>query len=108
MIMNQIKSLRKAKKITQKQLGDVLGVAESTISMYESGNRQPDVDTMRKIADYFNVTIDYLIGGENISSSDKDELDEKIIKIFGSLSEADQAQILDYARYLLMREKQDT
>lgn len=108
MIMNQIKLLRKAKKITQKQLGDVLGVAESTISMYESGNRQPDVDTMRKIADYFNVTIDYLIGGENISSSDKDELDEKIIKIFGSLSEADQAQILDYARYLLMREKQDT
>lgn len=108
MIMNRIKSLRKAKKITQKQLGDVLGVAESTISMYESGNRQPDVDTMRKIADYFNVTIDYLIGGENISSSDKDELDEKIIKIFGSLSEADQAQILDYARYLLMREKQDT
>ena len=106
--MNRIKSLRKAKKITQKQLGDVLGVAESTISMYESGNRQPDVDTMRKIADYFNVTIDYLIGGENISSSDKDELDEKIIKIFGSLSEADQAQILDYARYLLMREKQDT
>lgn len=108
MIMNQIKSLRKAKKITQKQLGDVLGVAESTISMYESGNRQPDVDTMRKIADYFNVTIDYLIGGENISSSDKDELDKKIIKIFDSLSEADQAQVLDYARYLLMREKQDT
>lgn len=106
--MNQIKSLRKAKKITQKQLGDVLGVAESTISMYESGNRQPDVDTMRKIADYFNVTIDYLIGGENISSSDKDELDKKIIKIFDSLSENDQAQVLDYARYLLMREKQDT
>lgn len=108
MIMNRIKSLRKAKKITQKQLGDVLGVAESTISMYESGNRQPDVDTMRKIADYFNVTIDYLIGGENISSSDKDELDKKIIKIFDSLSENDQAQVLDYARYLLMREKQDT
>ena len=48
-----------------KWLGDKIGVAESTISQYETGKRQPDHETMCKIADVFNVSVDYLLGRTN-------------------------------------------
>ena len=60
--MKRIRDLRKRKKLTMKQLGQVIGVAESTISLYESGKRQPDNDTLQKFADYFDVSVDYLLG----------------------------------------------
>ena len=58
---NRIRALRKAKGITMKQLGAVLGLAESTISQYETGKRDPDFDTISKIADYFGVSLEYLL-----------------------------------------------
>lgn len=67
--MERIKELRKEKKITMKQLGDIIGVAESTISLYENGKRQPDNDILLKLAEYFNVSVDYLLG-YNIESKE--------------------------------------
>ena len=48
-----------------KQLGNEIGVAESTISQYESGKREPDYATLIRLADYFNVSVDFLLGREN-------------------------------------------
>ena len=48
-----------------KQLGKVIGVAESTISLYETGKREPDYKTLANIASYFSVSIDYLLGRES-------------------------------------------
>ncbi len=61
-----LKCLRNKKDLTQEQLAKILGIAKSTISMYESGNRTPDFETVELIADYFNVSIDYLIGRKNL------------------------------------------
>ena len=52
---SRIKYLRKLDNLTQQQLADALGVAKSTISMYETGQREPDFETLEAIADYFNV-----------------------------------------------------
>ncbi len=60
--------LRKNKKITMKQLGKDIGVSESTISLYETGQRDPDNATVIKLADYFGVTVDYLLGRSGASS----------------------------------------
>ena len=57
-----LRKLRKEKKMTMKQLGNAIGVAESTISLYETGKRQPDYDTLKKLSDLFQVPIDYLLG----------------------------------------------
>ncbi len=104
-----LKNIRENLGLKQKYVAESIGVTPTTLSRYETGERTPDLEILKKLSKLYNVSVDMLIGNEyEISSSDKDELDEKIIKIFGSLSEADQAQILDYARYLLMREKQDT
>lgn len=68
--MEKLRELRKLKNITMKELGQKINVAESTISLYESGKREPDYQTLKKLADFFNVSIDYLIGrNENENSN---------------------------------------
>ena len=59
---NRIRFFRKEKKMTMKQLGECLGVAESTISQYETGKRQPDNETLIRLAEFFGVTVDNLLG----------------------------------------------
>ena len=53
----RLKYLRNQDKVTQQQLATALGVGKSTISMYESGQREPDFETLEKLADYFNVNM---------------------------------------------------
>lgn len=63
--MNNLRTLRKQHGLSMKALGEALGLAESTISLYEAGKRQPDNDTLVKIANFFGVTTDYLLGVSN-------------------------------------------
>lgn len=59
-----LRKLRKDDNLTQTQLANALGLAFSTISMYERGIREPDFETLEAIADYFNVSMDCLHGKE--------------------------------------------
>lgn len=61
-MMIRLRELRLQRHITMKQLGSVLGLAESTISLYETGKRQPDLDTLVRFANYFDVSVDYILG----------------------------------------------
>lgn len=54
--------LRKEKGLTQQQLGDIVGVGKVTISRYERHGREADYATLLKLARYFDVSIDYLLG----------------------------------------------
>ena len=56
-----LKSLRLEKQISQRKLGEDLGVVNQTISFWESGSREPDLDMLLKISKYFDVSVDYLI-----------------------------------------------
>lgn len=58
----KLRRIRKNRDITMKELGKRLGVAESTISGYENETRSPDIEMLQKIADYFGVSVDYLLG----------------------------------------------
>ena len=58
----RLKELRKKKGISQLKLATDLNTTQNTISRYETGEREPGIDELIKIADYFNVSVDYLIG----------------------------------------------
>lgn len=62
MIKLRIKELRKAKNITQIKLAMDLNTTQNTISRYETGEREPGIAELIRIADYFRVSVDYLIG----------------------------------------------
>ena len=57
----RLKELRKKKKISQLKLAMDLGMNQNSISRYENETRQADYDTLIKLADYFGVSIDYLL-----------------------------------------------
>ena len=59
---NRIKELRQKNNLTLKELGQKVGLATNTISRYETGKREPKLETWQKLADYFNVSVTYLQG----------------------------------------------
>jgi HTH-type transcriptional regulator, competence development regulator len=85
MLKNKLIELRKAKKLRQEDIAKILGIARTTYAMYEQGNREPDFDTLNKLADYFEVTIDYLLGRKEKVKTKEDSLEEvnKLVKKYG-------------------------
>ena len=61
-----LKQLRLEKGLSQRMLGEDLGVVNQTVSFWEIGTNEPDYDMLIKIAEYFNVTVGYLLGVEEI------------------------------------------
>ena len=62
-----------------KQLGEVVDLAESTISQYETGKRQPDNETLLRLGEFFGVTVGYLLGVEEVKTPILNEKDERDI-----------------------------
>jgi transcriptional regulator with XRE-family HTH domain len=62
MIGPNLTRLRKKAKLTQEELANKIGVHRGTYANYEAGKREPDLKTLRKIADLHEVSVDYLIG----------------------------------------------
>ena len=62
MIKERLKELRKERGLNQRELALYLKLSPSTIAMYETGQRIPDADTLEKLADYFNVSVDFILG----------------------------------------------
>lgn len=62
MFANRLKSLRQSKEMNQVQLASKLGVKKQSVSNWENDNIMPSVDMLEKIADFFSVSTDYLLG----------------------------------------------
>lgn len=92
----KLKELRQLKGISQQQLADVITVSQQSINKYENHGVEPDISTLIKIAGYFNVSLDYLLGRTEIKEmAEKTKLSE--------LSE-DEANLIK--AYRLLNEKQ--
>lgn len=61
----RLKELRTSKGLTMEQLGKEIQSTRGTIGNFENGNKKPSLDMLIKLADYFNVSIDYLVGRTN-------------------------------------------
>lgn len=67
----RLKELRKNKKISQVKLAIDLGLNQNTVSRYENGSREADYKTLIALADYFDVSIDYLLNRTNNPKTNK-------------------------------------
>ena len=59
---DRLKELRKSKDLSQADFAKQIGLSKSSINMYERGEREPGINTLEAMADYFNVDMDYLLG----------------------------------------------
>ncbi len=72
MFGRKLKSLRERKGLAQGTVAGKLNLTQATYSRYESGVHQPDYDMLKKMANFFNVSIDYLLGNEkNLSNTEE-------------------------------------
>ena len=92
--MNNLKILRKRKGVSQQDIADYLGIVRSAYGFYETGKRDPSTDILQKLSDYFEVSIDTILGREELTEPfgrqivEKPELvfeDEVMLPIVGSL-----------------------
>lgn len=79
----RLKGLRKHHDLTQKNLATKLGIGQTTIANYENDSRFPNHDILNQFANFFNVSIDYLVGRNNAINLDKPtDIKDRIIKDF--------------------------
>ena len=83
---NRITELRESKKMTQQELAKKLNISRASLSHYEKNRREPDYETLQKIADYFQVSIDYMFGR---TANSKEILDEQVRDFVDSLELSD-------------------
>ena len=114
-----ISELREDKKLTQKELAELIGVARNTISKYEVNEFLPDSANLIALSKFFDVSVDYLLGLSRSSISTRFidneyiKLDNNslfvgnIIKDMLKLSKESKYSLVDYMRYLLDRENKE-
>ena len=61
-LSERLKTLRNSSPVTQKHLAEILGVTERSYQRFEAGTSCPSIKTLIALADYFNVSLDYLVG----------------------------------------------
>lgn len=64
----RLRQLRTARDLSQMEFAKQIGISKSSVNMYERGEREPGLETLEQIADYFNVDMDYLLGKADIVS----------------------------------------
>jgi transcriptional regulator with XRE-family HTH domain len=116
----RLSQLRKSHKMSQYDLADKLRFSRGQIANYEQGQRQPDYETLQKLADFFEVSTDYLLGRIDDPSptrTEEDELDQQIrqmmndpetgafFKGYLESPEEKRKEMRNFMRFLLQEEK---
>lgn len=107
----RLKYLRMQDKLTQTELGNALEIAKSTISMYESGKREPDFETIEKFADYFNVDMaTFFPSGEIEKTADPkvdglSPLEARLMELVRQLTDDQKKMLLAQIELLLSKQE---
>ena len=109
----RLKEIRLEKGFNQKEIAKKINLTQQTYSDYETGRTNPDIDTLIKIADILETTVDYLLGRSddfgNVTVQQKSPASEltpaeqELLDNFRSLPRAEQAQANEYVRFIAER-----
>lgn len=103
MFSQKLKELRKENGLTQTEFARVFNISAGTIGNWESGTRTPDTDMLKRIADFFNTSIDYLLGrDDNRFSFAGSQLKDEEFALIGEvrdLTPEEQKRVLDFIKF---------
>lgn len=112
-----LKTLRKARSLTQEQLAVLTGISKSAISMYENGNRFPDEQTLRVLSNFFKVDMNSLLGESDgtvtgfVDISDRPYLEVREVALlaeFEKLNDANRGKVFSFIGTLVELQKIET
>ena len=98
---DNLQMLIEERDMTQKEIATQLNIAPSTMSSYVQGTREPDFNTLKRLAKYFGVTIDYLL--DYYSGKANTHLEDEILRIFRSLSPEQRLICIEQSKVFLRR-----
>ena len=104
MFSQRLKILRKSFDLSQAKFAKEIGFSQSAIASWENETREPGINALIKIAQYFNTSVDYLIGLPTTALTPEQPAPlppdtQELVNIYQALSPAHRSQILEYARY---------
>lgn len=106
--MNHLRELREEKGLLQKELAQKVGFSQKNISDWETLRTEPNITALIKLADYFETSIDYLIGRENeinqiVIQNELDVKERELISYYRVLSPFEQGELVGAARAMAKR-----
>lgn len=104
MFSDALRELRKQKKLNQSALAEIVGMSQATIAAWENGTRKPDVETISFLADYFGVTVDYLMGRDEHVQEEQGTVPAYLQESYDlllQLTPEEYADILEMAKFKL-------
>ena len=108
--MLRLKEVRQRANKTQNEIAELLGISRPAYTRYENGEREPDFASLNFLADYFGVTVDYLLGREEQNASPLDQqlegVDFALLDGARNLSEDSKKAVLKYIQFLEQQEKE--
>lgn len=107
MIETRLRQLRLELGLTQAQVAEQLGITRGSYTYYENGNRQPRPELLIRLADFYQVSIDYLAGRTDYPGSmpEPDSSEVTLLECFRPVDARGKSVILDIARYESRRQK---
>lgn len=115
----RLRSLRIEKDLNQEEFGKIFNMTKSRISQYETGKHESDDETKKIFADYFKVSLDYLMGRSDIRNPEALTLDEELqqllsnpdtlvaFKDFHNLTDTDKQEIINFIKFKKQQKKND-
>ncbi|MGN0629983.1 MAG: helix-turn-helix domain-containing protein [Ruminococcus sp.] len=116
MLGEKLKELRSKNGLTQIAFAEIFNISSGTIAMWETGKRTPDIEMIKRIAEYFGVSVDYLVGHEmpnnniELQADNSTEQDEALILLNRNakkLSPEKRQQLLEMAKLMFKEEFND-
>lgn len=96
---NILRELLNDRGVTQKQLAMSLNIAASTLGNYIQNSREPDFETLKRIADYFDVSVDYLLGHR--SKKARNLAEDEVLRVFRSLTPEQQELYIEQGKVII-------
>lgn len=114
MFSKRLKALRVAKKMSQQELADFLGITRQGYGKYEQSGSQPSFEMLLKIARYFHVSTDYLLGMTDIPNAESEEFKEYLnnpltsiaFKDFENLTDEQKQEAIEMIKFIKFKESQ--
>lgn len=99
---NNLEKIRKEHKISQSKLGSALGITQQMISSYEKNISSPNIESLIRLADYFCLSVDELIGHTVVSTNDSTSSKARFDQLFDTLTAEDKERCLIILQTLLL------
>ena len=99
----RLRELRKSRRLTQAQVAAGINCSAATYSRYENGSRQPSMDTLLKLAEFFGVSMDYLYGRIPPDSSALSDYEKDMLTAFRKAPDSVQDDVVDFLNLKLSK-----